>query len=113
MFEAHRSPLTAIEVCNAALMEVGHPARATVDQHGQRRVQSIGDLTLSRRAVALGIMSEHGPDHLIMCEDCIREYRRTRSFIGVCTTARDVLRGVRCGRRAISPTPTNEQDTPS
>lgn len=87
------SDLRRIDVCNAALMEVGHPARAEWHPtHGAVIGSGIGDPILRRRAAALAVMSDIGPDAVMRCLYCAGAGVDTAP----CTPARDVLRDITC-----------------
>lgn len=92
--------LRAVDIANAALMEVGlepviferwDPTRGAA-------TLSMPSTSLHTRAAMLGHLATRGPDHLVRCGDC--------GFAGIargtvpCVTVRDALRGITCTSEA-------------
>lgn len=86
--------LDEVDVCNAALMEVGLPPTAYRNSRGKPVVK--GPRSVTRRAVALSLLAAKGIDARMICQHCLEMDvgQRVSSFgRGSCIDAIDVLRG--------------------
>lgn len=100
MSAARTTTLRAVDIANAALMEVGlEPVifeRWDPVRNGM--CLTVPSTSLHTRAAMLGRLATQGPDHLVRCGDC--------GFAGIargtvpCVTVRDALRGITCTSEA-------------